>query len=157
MYNALLCSPIEACGTLSDVDLALIIAENVKSFRKSSNPPLSQYTLADRSRLSRGTIANLELAKSGKPDLDTLAKIADALGVSVADLMTPQTVSISGNRVAQTLLESPWAHVLNPTDEEISWLKSLPETTWHGVEPSGEIIAEFIQALRRSRSKLSDQ
>ena len=63
-----------------------LIAKNIKEIRKAKG--ISQLELANRLRFSQAYIAMLE---KGKRDFDTelLNKIAEALDVSVAELLTP--------------------------------------------------------------------
>jgi transcriptional regulator with XRE-family HTH domain len=53
---------------------------------------LSQEQLAKRAGMRQPRIADLEAAK-GNPRLLTVAKVADALGVAVAELLTPAGVA----------------------------------------------------------------
>jgi transcriptional regulator with XRE-family HTH domain len=50
---------------------------------------LSQGRLAERSGVSRPTISRIERAVAADVGLDTLQKLADALGTTVRDLFTP--------------------------------------------------------------------
>lgn len=60
------------------------IASNVRQARASQR--LTQERLAFMASLSRKTISELENAKA-KPDMETLAKLADALGTNAAELL----------------------------------------------------------------------
>jgi len=55
------------------------LAERVRTLRRRHG--LSQHDLAERAGVSRSTVARVELGESN-PDLDTLGKLATALGVS---------------------------------------------------------------------------
>jgi len=50
---------------------------------------LSQEALADRAGVSRPTISRIERGAEGDVSLETVERIADALGVSVAELFVP--------------------------------------------------------------------
>lgn len=72
--------------------LSVVVAQNVYRLRVMKVPKWSQVTLAEKSGLSRNTIAAIEDARD--PDksatalrLDTLERIADALGVPAAELL----------------------------------------------------------------------
>ena len=62
-----------------------IIGRNVRRLRDGGL--WTREELADRARVSRQTIAHLELGTSGKPRRVTIEKLARALGVPVATLL----------------------------------------------------------------------
>jgi transcriptional regulator with XRE-family HTH domain len=64
-----------------------ILAENVRAFRK--NHGLSQEELADHCELHRTYIGSVE-REERNVSLSTLEVLAQALGVSVAELLTPR-------------------------------------------------------------------
>lgn len=57
---------------------------NLRSIRKSQG--LSQQDLADKARVDRGTISRLENFRQS-PSLETATTLADALGVSLDELV----------------------------------------------------------------------
>ncbi len=59
---------------------------NVRRLREVHDPPLSQTGLYDAAELHRTEIGNIETGKT-EPRLTTLVIIADALGVSLDDLV----------------------------------------------------------------------
>jgi len=61
------------------------IAKNIKKFRKEKG--ISQDRLSKLADLSLNTIVNIEAGNNPNPTLETLGKIANALGVSVGDLL----------------------------------------------------------------------
>lgn len=61
-----------------------IFGVNLLTARKQAD--LTQEQLAERSGVSRGTIANLERGEAKTPDVDTQEKLAAALGVDQASL-----------------------------------------------------------------------
>ena len=62
-----------------------IIADNIKKYRNKIG--ISQDVLSKRANLAFHTIAKIEAGSTPKPTIDTVKKIADALGVSLDDLM----------------------------------------------------------------------
>ena len=61
------------------------IADNIKKYRKKLG--ISQDILSKRANLAFHTIAKVEIGSTPNPTIDTVKKIADALGVSLDDLM----------------------------------------------------------------------
>ena len=62
------------------------IGDNIKKTRKNANPKLTQEELAEKSGVSRSTIQLYEKGQ-GSPSTDTLIKLANALSVSISDLI----------------------------------------------------------------------
>ena len=61
------------------------ISETIRKFRNKLG--LSQDALSKRTDLAFHTIAKIESGSTPSPRIDTVKKIADALGVSLDDLM----------------------------------------------------------------------
>ncbi len=61
------------------------IGDNVKKYRKLAG--ISQDVLSKRANLAFHTIAKIEAGSTPDPYIETVKKIADALGVSLDDLM----------------------------------------------------------------------
>lgn len=61
------------------------IANNLRKLRKAKG--LSQERLARLANIANNTIVKIEAGKNKNPTLDTLKKIAKALGVSIEDLI----------------------------------------------------------------------
>jgi len=61
------------------------LARKMKQLREKLD--LSQEKLARLADVSNNTIINIEAGKQDNPTIDTLKKIAKALGVSVEDLI----------------------------------------------------------------------
>ena len=61
------------------------LAENLRRIRKAKG--LTQEKLARLADLTNNTIIKIEAGKNQNPTLDTLKKIAEALGVSVDELI----------------------------------------------------------------------
>ena len=61
------------------------IGKNIKQYRQ--NKGLSQDKLSKLADLSLNTVVKIELDESPNPTIETIQKIAKALGVSVDDLL----------------------------------------------------------------------
>ena len=61
------------------------IAANIKKYRKKLG--ISQDVLSKRANLAFHTIAKIEAGSTPDPRIETVKKIADALGVTLNDLM----------------------------------------------------------------------
>jgi len=61
------------------------IGENMKKYRKKQG--LSQDVLSKKADLAFHTIAKIEVGATPNPTIDTVKKIADALGVAIDELM----------------------------------------------------------------------
>ncbi|MBU4348651.1 helix-turn-helix domain-containing protein, partial [Patescibacteria group bacterium] len=61
------------------------ISGNIKKYRNKLD--ISQDVLSKRANLAFHTIAKIEAGSTPNPTIDTVKKIADALGVSLDDLM----------------------------------------------------------------------
>jgi len=62
-----------------------IIGENIKKARLAQN--ISQDTLSKRANVAFHTIAKIEAGATPNPTIDTVKKIADALDVSLDELV----------------------------------------------------------------------
>jgi len=61
------------------------IGRNVRKYRKKLS--ISQDTLSKRANLAFHTVAKIEAGSTPNPTIETVKKLADALGVSLDDLM----------------------------------------------------------------------
>jgi len=61
------------------------IGKNIKKYRKKIG--ISQDVLSKRANLAYHTIAKIETGSTPDPRIETVKKIADALGVTIDDLM----------------------------------------------------------------------
>ena len=61
------------------------IGRNVRKYRKKLG--ISQDILSKRANLAFHTVAKIEAGSTPNPTIDTVKKLADALGVSLDDLM----------------------------------------------------------------------
>lgn len=62
-----------------------IVGENIKKYRNKKK--ISQDKLSKLAGLAFHTIAKIEVGTTPDPRLDTMKKIADALGVKIDDLI----------------------------------------------------------------------
>ena len=62
-----------------------LIGRNIKKVRLAQN--ISQDTLSKRANVAFHTIAKIEAGATPNPTIDTVKKVADALNVSIDDLM----------------------------------------------------------------------
>ena len=70
----------------SSEDYSAEFGRRIRSLREQLDPSVSQEALAERAGVHRTYIGHLELGK-GSPTLDTIVRIAKALGVDAADLV----------------------------------------------------------------------
>lgn len=62
-----------------------VIADNIKKYRNKLG--ISQDVLSKKANLAFHTIVKIESGSTPDPRIETVKKIADALGVSLDDLM----------------------------------------------------------------------
>lgn len=70
---------------MSSQNQKLIIAKNIKKLRKEKG--ISQDRLSKLADLSSNTIVNIESGNNPNPTIETLQKIAKALGVSIEEII----------------------------------------------------------------------
>lgn len=112
---------------------------------------LSQYELADRSGVSRVTIANIERGKFRSARLETLEKLARVLRIPVSGFSDVDMQTSPARDLVDEFLDSPWAAALEPTNEEKAWLRSIQEIQWLGDKPSPESFHHALIALRKRK------
>lgn len=69
-----------------------VLAQNLRQHRQDRD--LSLTDLAQRSRVAKATLSQIEAGR-GNPRLETLVDIAEALGVSVGDLLESDAASLT--------------------------------------------------------------
>jgi len=62
-----------------------MLAENIRRIRKKKN--LTQEKLARMADISNNTLVKIEMGMAKEPTITTVTKIADALGVSIDELV----------------------------------------------------------------------
>lgn len=93
--------------------------------------------LAEEAELSKGLLSKLENSSDSNPSLSTLYKIANALNVTVADMLNTEQAHI--NRVVPNAV---------PT-----WLKDLRKSIGHNLD---EEILEALYVIQNRKTELSD-
>ncbi|ELC8441046.1 helix-turn-helix transcriptional regulator [Clostridium perfringens] len=84
------------------------IGTNLQRIRKSKNPKVTQLDLANATGLSRSYLSDVEHNRYN-PSLDTTIALADALGVTVNDLVydiVPSTNNPKLNSIINTITNS---------------------------------------------------
>jgi transcriptional regulator with XRE-family HTH domain len=67
-----------------------VLAQQLRNLRRRRK--LTQESLAERAGMDRSTLSGIELAKHNVP-LDTICRLAWALGLDVRDLLTPSAAA----------------------------------------------------------------
>ena len=73
------------------------VGNNIRKYREKAG--ISQEALAEKLNVTRQAVSNWELSKTG-PDIDTLHRIADSLGVMIEEL-------IYGYKRQTTIIHNP--------------------------------------------------
>lgn len=76
-------------GKRSLAQARLNLARNVRAMRRERG--WSQHDLAHEAKMRQALVSAIEVAETANPTLDSLDKLATALGVSVPDLFAAQT------------------------------------------------------------------
>lgn len=122
-------------------------ARNLRRIRTERG--LSQESLAARLGVTREQISHLERGKTRSPGADTIKRVADALGVAVADLLEEQLESADGSRLLDEFRASPYYTALRPTDEELQWLARVARDIGGlGIAPTPEALVGLLKARR---------
>lgn len=74
----------------------MTVGENIRKFRKEKG--LTQKRLGEQSNINEVQIRQYELGKA-KPKLETIMKIADALDISVTQLLNPDILNLTDSIV----------------------------------------------------------
>lgn len=84
-------------------DVRITLAKNIKKYRAQKG--MSQAELAEEADISLPFISSIEQS-SKWPYPDTLAQIADALGIEVSDLFTTQEGEAKNHEYSVTLIKT---------------------------------------------------
>lgn len=115
------------------------VGENIKKIRKTMG--LSQKELAEKLRTSPQNLAQYESGKRN-PKHETLKKIADALGVSLYDLL------ISGNMTPREVIQ-----IIYTSD-----IEEMLQNLEHKTDDENKILnkIEDIKKMSKDRAKFSE-
>jgi len=120
------------------------IGERVSLFRKERGLNLSQ--LAAAARLSKSYVSSIEAGDTPRPSGETLYAIADALGVTMSDLLGRRLLTDAPTDAPASLLEFARANKLPEAD-----IKMLASISFRGAQPkSKERWAHIYSAIRQT-------
>lgn len=125
-----------------------LIGESCRKLRERSG--MTQYALASAADVSRDTIAKLETGGLRNTSVDTLEKIASALGATLDDLLHFADRLEAAQPSVDEFLASEFAQALEVTKEEESWLRQTSAVSWLGREPNSQSLYYLIEARRRA-------
>lgn len=108
---------------------------------------LSQRALAEAAGVHYVTVAMLESGARQDADLETLRKLAKALGVRVSELSDSGLLTTAED-ILREYAASPYAAIDKPTAEEMEWLRSLPGIVWKGFDPTPKAVHHLLEARR---------
>lgn len=127
------------------------IGERIKELRESMRPRMSQSELARRAGVTSHAVYMWESGRR-HPSPENVQAIADALGVSVAELYGAEPTEPARKRRLpkglQDMIDQGLAEV-PPTEEDIQELLEIP---WRG-EPDAISYHYALQAIRRARAR----
>ena len=113
--------------------------ERIRTLRTEKN--LSLPARADRAGLSKGLISKLENNEDSNPSLSTLYKIAEALGVTVADILETEQAQLK--RIIP--------------EEQPTWQKGLiAYLNSQGKEPDPDILNAMYVLRNRKATQTED-
>lgn len=128
------------------------IGNNIRRFREKAG--ISQEALADKLSVTRQAVSNWELGKT-EPDIDTLHRIADALGVTIEEIVygyERKTTVIHSHNTTQTI-EKASSHgigfgcALAMVISYVKW-QSIGWAILHGAMSWGYVIYYFIKYVK---------
>ena len=127
------------------------LADNLRRLRQQKQ--WSQPRLADEAHISKGYINMLESGEMTNPSLDVLLKIADALGTTIAELVSQPRVAATEDapKIPDTLMQ--FAKIKRKKGEPLSEqdIVSLAKTQYRGKRPATvEDWAYVFEFLKRT-------
>ena len=128
------------------------LGRNIRRYRHAQG--WSQQELADRSGVSRVTIARLESGAATSASIEIAERLADALGISLAELTADPELAAGAAKLADMVdlfVASGLAEQLPggpATSEELDWVRRLPVVYWGGQPPTPMSIYHLILARR---------
>lgn len=133
--------------------LSQIVGANVQRLRKAMQPSMSQYSLADASGVSRSSIADLERGRYPSVDIETLQRLAPALGVTINELVDPRGSWVSSQSALDVFMSSAYAESMAPTDREKQMIRLMPDSIWWQMDVTAEAVADILMTIRRNRRR----
>ena len=123
------------------------LAERLRRFRGEAG--LTQAELAKKAKLSKAYVSELEGDVGRRPSGEVLVRIADALGISIADLMGRSRILMEGDPRISASLRAFAAEQKLP-EADVSMLAGI---RWRGSAPkTKERWAYIYNAIRMSAS-----
>jgi transcriptional regulator with XRE-family HTH domain len=129
------------------------LGETIRRLRKARR--LTQEKLAARAGVHKNTINFIETGRIKNVESVTLAAVAGALEVDVAELHSSKLSTTRTDPLVDAYLQSPWSMIDRPTKAEIDWLRRTPTVAWIGEIPDphdGEVVHLILSAHRRTRN-----
>lgn len=121
------------------------LAGRIRKFRAEAG--LSQVALAKKAKLSKAYVSELEGNVGRRPSGEVLLRIADALGVSIADLVGRSRILMEGDPRIPASLRAFAAEQKLP-EADVSMLARI---RWRGTAPrTKERWAYIYNAIRMS-------
>lgn len=123
---------------------AQAIGERVTAFRKERG--LSLSGLAAEAKLSKSYVSSIEAGDAPRPSGNTLYAIAEALGVTMSDLLGRRLLTETPVELPQSLLEFAQEHKLPEADVQM-----LASINFRGDQPrTRERWAHIYSAIRQT-------
>jgi transcriptional regulator with XRE-family HTH domain len=123
------------------------LAERLRGFRGEAG--FTQVELAKKAKLSKAYVSELEGDVGRRPSGEVLLRIADALGISIADLMGRSRILMEGDPRISASLQAFAAEQKLP-EADVNMLAGIK---WRGSAPrTKERWAYIYNAIRLSAS-----
>jgi transcriptional regulator with XRE-family HTH domain len=100
--------------------------------------------LVRRSGLSRSSVNAVLKAKYKSASLSTVERLAVVFGVSVDQLLGVRLDAAPIHPLIKQFMESEWRASVNPEEQELEWVKSLPDVVFTGARPDPQVVARLI-------------
>ncbi len=128
------------------------VGNNIRKYREKAG--ISQEALAEKLNVTRQAVSNWELSKT-EPDIDTLHRIADSLGVMIEELIygyKRQTTIIHNHNTTQKIEEASTQGIgfgcaLAMVISYVKW-QSIGWAILHGAMSWGYVIYYFFKYVK---------
>ena len=128
------------------------VGNNIRKYREKAG--ISQEALAEKLNVTRQAVSNWELIKT-EPDIDTLHRIADSLGVMIEELIygyKRQTTIIHNHNTTQKIEEASTQGIgfgcaLAMVISYVKW-QSIGWAILHGAMSWGYVIYYFFKYVK---------